>query len=306
MDLIHKPFTTKDLGGPWAILVGNFDGFHLGHQTLARRLLAQREHFGAKAALLTFEPHPKQVLQPEVPFYQIYPDQAKWRFMEEAGLDACLIAPFTHRFASLSPAEFLSRLFGYLTIKKILVGYDFNFGKGRSGSAEVMAAECEARGVEFEELGPIKEDGVTVSSTMIRRLLFEGDFDGAARFLGRPWAIEGRIEQGHQKGRELGFPTINLPSSILLPLKTGVYVAEVMIEGVCYKGVCNVGYKPTFEGEGLITEAFIFDFNQDAYGKWAQVFPKAFLRPEAKFESLNQLQGQIAKDVEKARVYWGL
>lgn len=306
MDLIYKPFTNQELTGSWAVLIGNFDGFHLGHQALARRLKEEAARLGAKAAILTFDPHPKQVLQPTVPFYQLYPNETKWRLIEASGLDACLIAPFTHKFAALSASDFLERLFRYIDLKKLLVGYDFNFGKGREGGSSLLERVCGERGVEFEEMPPVKIDGLTVSSTMIRRLLFEGEFDTAARFLGRPWAIEGEVTPGRRKGHDLGFPTINLPSATPLPLKPGVYVCRAHLLGQDWPGVCNVGYKPTFEGQSLVTEAHLFGFDQEAYGEAAQIRPFKFLREERRFESFEALAQQIAQDADQAREAHGL
>ncbi|OGH04265.1 MAG: riboflavin biosynthesis protein RibF [Candidatus Lambdaproteobacteria bacterium RIFOXYD1_FULL_56_27] len=306
MDLLYRPFSTEPLTGHWSLLIGNFDGFHLGHQALVARLREEQQRLGTHSALLTFDPHPKEVLQPEVPFYQIYQNPTKWRLFAEAGVDACWIAPFTHAFASLSAAEFLDRLFGHISLKKILVGYDFNFGKSREGSAHLLEMECQRRGVEFEVLGPVKHQGITVSSSLIRNLLFEGEFDRAQEFLGRRFAIEGPVTPGHRKGHQLGFPTLNLPTSGLLPLKLGVYGVEVAYNGKLYPGVCNIGFKPTFEGQNLITEAHLFNFDQEIYGQFVQVFPVVFLRDEERFPSLEALSNQIAQDVAQARQYFGL
>ncbi|MDT8446911.1 MAG: bifunctional riboflavin kinase/FAD synthetase [bacterium] len=305
MDLIYKPFTNQELTGSWAVLIGNFDGFHRGHQVLARRLCEESKRLGAKSAILTFDPHPKQVLQPTIPFYQLYPNESKWRLIEQAGLDACLIAPFTHKFSALAAEDFLDRLFRYIDLKKLLVGYDFNFGKGREGGAHLLEQVCRSRGIEFEKMAPVKLDGLTVSSTMIRRLLFEGDFISAEKFLGRRWAIEGAVMPGHRKGHDLGFPTLNLPSAAPLPLRLGVYQCEVALGGKLYPGVCNLGFKPTFEGQSLVTEAHLFGFDREAYGEWIQVFPIKFLREEERFGSFEALSRQIAVDVALAKELFG-
>ena len=186
------------------------------------------------------------------------------------------------------------------------MGYDFNFGKSREGSAQLFKEQCEARSIEFEVLPPVKHEGVTVSSTMIRRLLFEGDFKAAEKLLGRRWAIEGEVTPGMRKGHELGFPTINLPSQVCLPVKLGVYVCEVHLEGAVYPAVCNIGFKPTFEGQHLVTEAHLFGFSKDCYGAQAQIYPIQFLRDERKFNSLNELSLQIQRDATEAKQFFRL
>jgi len=306
MDLIFKPFNNRSFEGQWVVMVGNFDGFHLGHQALAQQMIKDQAQFGASSAILTFDPHPKQVLQPEVPFYQIYPNETKWDLIAETGIDACLIAPFSHQFSGLTAEEFTERLFRYMQIKKVLVGYDFNFGKGREGSADFFKEKCLEQGVEFEMVPAVKQEGFTVSSTLIRRLLFEADFVAAERFLGRRWSIAGEVTPGMRKGHELGFPTLNLPSEILWPIKLGVYICEVKFKGRLYPAVCNVGYKPTFEGRHLVAEAHLFGFGEEGYGEQAEIFPVQFLRPEEKFDSLEQLSRQIAVDVQAAKAHFGL
>jgi len=306
MKLLYKPFSNRQFEGDWVVMVGNFDGFHLGHQALAHQLTLDQKEFAASSAILTFDPHPKQVLQPEVPFYQIYPNETKWELIEQTGIDACLIAPFSHQFAGLSATEFMDRLFRYIRLKKVLVGYDFNFGKGREGSAQMFELQCQKNGVQFEMVAPVRHKGFTVSSTLIRRLLFEAEFKEAAHFLGRRWSIAGEVTQGMRKGHELGFPTLNLPSEVLLPIKLGVYVCEVLFKGTLYPAVCNVGYKPTFEGKHLVAEAHLFGFSEEGYGEHAEIFPVHFLREEKKFTSLELLSSQIQQDAAQARAYFGI
>ena len=138
MQIIHKKFSPHTLEGEWVLLIGNFDGVHAGHQALMKELTQAQQKYGAKSAILTFEPHPKMILQPHIPFTHIYDEETKWSLIANAGVDACFITPFTLDFAALSPTTFLKKLFAFAKIKKIIVGYDFNFGKDRQGSAQIL------------------------------------------------------------------------------------------------------------------------------------------------------------------------
>ncbi len=304
MELIHKLFNSDSLDGDWVITIGNFDGYHLGHQALVNQVLTDRKLKNSKGGVLTFDPHPKNVLQSQIPFRHLYSNESKWQFLEESGLDACFIIPFTTEFAALSSQEFLNGLFNFVKLKKIIVGYDFNFGKAREGSASYMKLEAEKQGIEFQQMEAIKMGDITVSSTMIRRLLFEGDFKNVRKFLGRQWSVSGIVQKGKLIGNTIGFPTMNLEPDILLPLKKGVFVCQAEVDGIRYNGVCNVGVVPTFNGKTLKVETHLFDFNEDAYGKKISVFPLHFIREEKKFNSVDELKQQIQRDVETSKQYF--
>lgn len=304
MNIIQKKFKSISLDGKWVITIGNFDGYHIGHQELVKHVLESKKKLGIKGGILSFEPHPKEVLQSQIPFRHIYDNESKLDFLKKSGLDACFIIPFTKQFAKMSSQDFLDRLFNFIQLEKIIVGYDFNFGKAREGSASLMKHESSKRGIEFLQLEAVKIGDITVSSTMIRRLLFEGEFDTVTRFLGRPWSINGVVREGRKLGHTLGFPTLNLEPNVLLPLKRGVYTCQVNLNGRSINGVCNVGINPTFEGKTLKVETHLFDFSEIAYGKSIEVFPLKFLREETKFNSVDELQTQIHKDVETAIAYF--
>jgi len=304
MNLIHKKFKTDSLDGSWVITIGNFDGFHVGHQALVNQVLKDKEAFGAKGGILTFDPHPKKVLQPKIPFRQIYDDHSKWEFMQKSGLDACFVIPFTLKFAGISPMTFVEKLFSFADIKKVIVGYDFNFGKARAGSASLLRLEAEKRNIEFLRMEAVQINDITISSTMIRRLLFEGDFETVGKYLGRPWSVNGKVAEGNKLGHSLGFPTINVEPSVLLPLRKGVYACQVDVKGKIYDGVANIGVKPTFGGEKLKVEMNIFDFNQNIYGEPVKVFPQKFIREEIKFNAIEELKSQIQKDSQVAKAFY--
>lgn len=297
MDLKIKGFRSNKIEGEWVVTIGNFDGYHLGHQALVKRVLFDRDRLGVKGGVLTFNPHPKILLQPNVPFRNLYDDQSKWSSLRDAGLDACILISFTREFSRLSPLEFIEKLFNTMDIVKIVVGYDFNFGKSREGSAVLMRDEAQKRGIEFEHLAPVKIKGLTVSSTMIRRLIFEGEFEVVKEFLGRAWSINGRVIKGQQLGRKLGFPTLNMEPQILLPIKEGVYAVEIKIKDKTFQGISNVGYRPTLKGQQFRVETHVFDLDRDIYGEHVSVYPVTFMRDEIKFESLETLKARIEKDV---------
>jgi riboflavin kinase/FMN adenylyltransferase len=304
MNFIHKKFKSDALDGNWVITIGNFDGYHLGHQALVKQVLQDKITLNAKGGVVTFDPHPKKVLQAQIPFRHIYSNEVKWKFLEHSGLDACFVIPFTTEFAALSSQEFLNELFGFVSLKKIIVGYDFNFGKAREGSASFMAQEAEKHGIEFQQLEAIQIGEITVSSTMIRRLLFEGDFKNVEKYLGRQWSITGIVQKGKRIGNTIGFPTMNLEPNVLLPLKRGVFCCQASFKGYRYDGVCNVGVNPTFNGKTLKVETHLFDFREDAYGESITVYPIKFLREEKRFNSVEELIIQIQKDVDISKQYF--
>jgi len=304
MEVLHKKFKPHELDGDWVLLIGNFDGVHLGHHALLQKLLKAQAKYQAKSAVLTFDPHPKMLLQPHIPFQHIYDEQTKLRLLASSGIDACFVIPFTHAFSKLTAQEFLTKLFDFITIKKIIVGYDFNFGRDRQGSSHVLQEEMNQRGIEFSQLPPVKLGETTASSTMIRRLLYEGDFTQAENLLGRPWEIHGTVQQGRQLGRELGFPTLNLFPEVLLPIRYGAYLAEVFLGEERWPAVCNIGHAPTVNSPLIKAEAHLFGFDRDAYGEEATIRPLEFLRDEQRFESLEALKNQIERDAAKAKDYF--
>lgn len=304
MEFIHKSFKNDSLEGDWVITIGNFDGYHLGHQALVNQVLTDKELLKAKGGVVTFDPHPKKVLQSQIPFRHLYSNETKWKFLEHSGLDACFVIPFTPEFAAQSSQEFLSQLFNFVRLKKIIVGYDFNFGKAREGSASFMAQEAEKQDIAFQQLDAVRIGDITVSSTMIRRLLFEGDFKNVERYLGRQWSVSGIVQKGKKIGNTIGFPTMNLEPDVLLPLKKGVFSCQVEIKGVRYDGVCNVGVNPTFNGKTLKVEAHLFDFKEDVYGEQITVYPLKFLREEKRFNSVEELIKQIQNDVDVSKRFF--
>ncbi|HFC97006.1 MAG TPA: bifunctional riboflavin kinase/FAD synthetase [Thermosulfurimonas dismutans] len=298
------------LKNPVATL-GNFDGVHVGHQALIRETLAWADSLGGEPLVITFEPHPRKVLQPAVPLRLLTPFEEKLEFFEELGLSSVLIIPFDREVADLPAEEFVEEYLVYgLRLSGLVVGFNYRFGRGRSGDSDLLRQMGERYGFQVRVIPPQVLDGQTVSSSLIRDFLLEGKVRRGGIFLGRPYTLRGRVIRGEARGHRLGFPTANLeiPSEKLLPAR-GVYAVKVFFRGEGkpglfpggWPGVMNIGEKPTFGRHALSVEVHIFDFEGDLYGQLLEVEVLTFLRPEKKFPSPTALIQQIAKDCMQAR-----
>lgn len=287
------------------LTIGNYDGLHLGHRRIIERIkLKAREQKGT-SMLMTFHPHPLTILKPEKFVGLITPLHVKRRLIEEAGVDVLFIVPFTDEFHLINPELFVdSLLMEKLGIKGLIVGYDFKFGKGGKGNVEYLTSKSTEYGFFFEIQAAITLDGEKVGSNRIRKMIQDGDVRKAAAHLGRPYMIEGTVIKGDGRGRTIGFPTINLKSDFPLIPKRGVYISMVEIDGKKFSAVTNVGYNPTFDGQGLTIETYILDFSQDLYGREIALYFLNRIRDEVKFSSVDELKGRIWKDVETAREYF--
>ncbi|MGD9579001.1 MAG: bifunctional riboflavin kinase/FAD synthetase [Syntrophorhabdus sp.] len=287
------------------LTIGNYDGLHLGHRRIIERIkLKAREQKGT-SMLMTFHPHPLTILKPEKFVGLITPLHVKRRLIEEAGVDVLFIVPFTDEFHLINPELFVdSLLMEKLGIKGLIVGYDFKFGKGGKGNVEYLTSKSTEYGFFFEIQAAITLDGEKVGSNRIRKMIQDGDVRKAAAHLGRPYMIEGTVIKGDGRGRTIGFPTINLKSDFPLIPKRGVYISMVEIDGKKFSAVTNIGYNPTFDGQGLTIETYILDFSQDLYGREIALYFLNRIRDEVKFSSVDELKGRIWKDVETAREYF--
>ncbi|MDX5366377.1 MAG: bifunctional riboflavin kinase/FAD synthetase [Alphaproteobacteria bacterium] len=286
--------------------LGNFDGVHRGHQQVIGRAAEVAEELGVPLGVLVFEPHPQQFFFPDRPFFRLTPFRAKARLLERMGVDVLAALPFDERMSKMLAPEFVMDVLvkGLHTVH-VVAGYDFRFGKGRGGDAATLRYMGEMEGFGTDIVDEVKNGGVTFSSTRIRELLGKGDPRGAAELLGHWWTVETHIQQGDQRGRTIGFPTANLPLEDHVEPALGVYAVRVEIEDGphkgTYDGVANVGRRPTFDKQDVLLEAHIFDFAGDIYGAHAAVSFIEFIRPERKFDGLDSLKAQIARDSEKAR-----
>ena len=289
---------------PTVVTVGNFDGVHLGHQALIRRVVEDAHVLGAASALVTFHPHPQAVLRShQMPILTSL--RLRLRLFEQLGLDQAGVIAFTPAFAQLPAGRFVEDcLIAPFRLKKLIIGYDFAFGRNREGTAELLMQVAHERGFGFEVFPAVTLGDETVSSTRIRGFLQAGEFAHAARLLGRPYSVLEPVLQGRQQGRLLGFPTLNQVPEEPLPIPFGVYAVRARVAEQMLGGVANYGIRPTVEGGGApILETFLFDFSGDLYGQLIEVLPLKRLREERKFPSLDALEAQIAKDRDAARAY---
>jgi riboflavin kinase/FMN adenylyltransferase len=287
------------------VSIGNFDGLHLGHQKILRAVAERAPAFGALAAAVTFDPHPLKVLRPQQAPSLLQTLEQKVAGFIELGLDAALVLNFDSALAVLSPEEFVRRtLAGPLRSTVVLVGRSFRFGHQQAGNAERLRELGVKYGFAVEIVEPVIVDGEVVSSSVVRSAVAEGRLARAARMLGRPFALTGKILRGTGRGSSLVFPTLNLaPEQELLP-KPGVYATETIVGARLYRSATNVGIRPTFDGGALSVESHLFDFSEDLVSGRIEVRFWERLRDERKFSGPQELRRQIAADLDQTREFF--
>ena len=285
------------------VTLGNFDGVHVGHTEILTRVVRQAADRGDRAVVVTFFPHPTAVLAPAHAPAALGSLRDRLARMRDIGVDTVVVQHFTRAFASLTADEFIERwLVQRLAAAKVIIGHSVNFGRGRSGNAATLEAAGRRLGFDVEIVGPVTVDGVAVSSTEVRGRLQAGDVTSAARLLGRPYSVEGRVIVGDRRGHTLGFPTANLRPGIPILAADGVYAVRAQWNGEQRAGVANVGRKPTFGAGNVRTlEAHLFDFQGDLYGTRLHVDFVERLRGEMRFGSVDALVEQIGRDAQGAR-----
>jgi riboflavin kinase / FMN adenylyltransferase len=285
------------------LTIGNFDGVHRGHQTLFRKAKEWAVTLSGESVVITFHPHPLQILAPGQGPLFITSHERKLELIALCGIDVAVVVPFSKQFARMSARDFVKVLLvDKIGAKAIIVGEDYRFGYSREGDIDFLQRMGDKYRFRVETVSGVEMDGTVVSSTLIRQFIQEGDVREANRLLGRPYEIAGVVIPGHQRGgRLLGFPTANISLSGQAPPKPGVYVVEVKIGDGTYGGAANVGYNPTFGGNDLSIEVFVFDFDENIYEKLIRVYFVERLRDEKRFSGPEELTLQIRKDVEQAR-----
>lgn len=289
------------------VALGNFDGFHLGHQAVVGRAVARARAEGRPALVATFDPHPVRHFRPETPPFRLTTLDQRERLFAAAGVDAMIVFHFDAALASLSAEDFVMlRLFDLLRVKGVVTGEDFTFGKGKRGTVADLAIFGDALGFAAETVAPVMLEGTAVSSSRIREALRAGDMRGAARLLTRPFAIEGVVQHGDKLGRTIGYPTANLDMGKYLRPAYGIYaVMGRLQDGTMLKGAANLGIRPTFDPPKELLEPHFFDFAGDLYGQTIEVALVDYLRPEAKFDDLDALVRQMDADCARARTILG-
>ena len=296
--------TTFTSEKPTVITIGTFDGVHLGHQKIIKRVVETAHKNGLLATVFTFFPHPRMIVQHDQQLKLIHTLTEKKQFLQSLGVDLLIVQPFNEAFANLSAEAFVSELLvKHLRVQKVIIGYDHHFGKNRTANIDNMRHFGEQYGFSVEEI-PVQEvDEVSVSSTKIRQALNEGKVEIAEHYLGVPYSFIGKVVHGLKLGRTIGFPTANLQveASYKLIPKDGVYVVYSLIEGRKVYGMMSIGKNPTIQGKGASIEVYFFDFNQDLYGQDLTIYFVKYLREERKFSSVSLLKKQMQDDETAAR-----
>lgn len=286
------------------IALGNFDGFHLGHQAVAKEAIDWARAEGRPAIIATFDPHPVQLFQPDAPPFRLTTLEQRQELYLAAGATAMLVFHFDRELANTSAEDFVKVLLAErLGVAGVVTGEDFTFGKGRAGNRALLSELGREVGIESRAVPPVMDGGEPVSSSRIRAALRAGDPEEAARLLTRPFAIRGVVEHGDKRGRTIGYPTANLHVEQYLRPHYGVYAVtgRVLATGQELKGAANIGVRPQFEPPKELLEPYFFDFSGDLYGQEIEVGFHHFLRGEAKFDSLDGLVEQMERDCDEAR-----
>ena len=284
------------------VTIGNFDGVHLGHRELFRKLISEAKERHTQSVVITFDPHPQKIMHPERrPFFLLTPLDEKLSLIQSCNVDAVILIPFSMEFAETTAKEFVEDiLWKRLLLRKLLVGYDYAFGKGKEGNAEFLKTSGKKLGFEVEEIGAVKSDGIISSSTAIRLAILDGNVKQASEMLGRPYGVTGTVVRGYRRGTDMGYPTANIRSEKVIPA-IGVYAIIAELDGVRHSGVINIGTNPTFGNKEISAEVHLLDFKGDIYGRKVTIFFIARLRDEITFNNPEELGRQIQSDIQKAR-----
>jgi riboflavin kinase/FMN adenylyltransferase len=294
----HVPGTAR--GG--ALAIGNFDGVHRGHQALIRATREEAARLGGPAGVIMFEPHPREFFQPDKPHFRLTPLPRKLELLATFGLDVAVVLRFDQALAGLAADDFIARVIsGALAARHIVVGYDFRFGKARSGDPETLRQAGAAQGFGVTVVAQVAEAGEVFSSNAIRAELAQGDVKGAALMLGHWWRVSGPVVGGAKRGTGLGFPTANLALPAGTALGHGIYATRVHIGRETFGGAAYLGNRPMFDNGEPILEVFLLDFEDDLYGREIAVEFIDFVRADARLASLEALQEQMALDVARVR-----
>jgi riboflavin kinase/FMN adenylyltransferase len=287
------------------LTIGNFDGVHRGHRALLAKLTAQAHQAGLPAAVMSFEPNPREFFAPQSAPARLASLREKLQLLAECGVDQAYVCRFNARFAALTAEQFIERIVRGLGVRHLIIGDDFRFGKGRSGDFAMLQQAGREHGFGVEAMETLVHEGERVSSSAVREALEAGDLEHAERLLGRPYCISGRVIHGEKLGRKLGYATANIQLKRLRAPLSGIFV--VTVDGIgdrAYEGVASLGVRPTVTTSGRSTlEVYIFDFDGDLYRAHLRVNFLHKLRDEAKFDTLEALTAQIARDVADAKAH---
>jgi riboflavin kinase/FMN adenylyltransferase len=304
---IYRSFEEIKYDKKTILTVGTFDGVHKGHKAILRRLINDAEKSGLRDLVMTFHPHPQQVVKrrDKIMIELLTTIDERIELFEKNGISNVLIIPFTYQFSQTPPDVFIREMIvGKVGVSKILIGYDHMFGRNREGDLSLLKAQGERFDFEVEKLDARQEKNLIISSTKIRIALKSKDLQLANELLGYNYSAQGTVIEGDRRGRTIGYLTANIQlddNAKLLPAD-GVYFVKVYLDGESYYGMTNIGMRPTFDNDiGRTFETYIFDFDSDIYGKKLKVEFLEFIRDELKFDNIEQLIAQLKKDEEKCR-----
>ncbi len=285
-----------------ALAIGNFDGVHRGHQEVLGEAIRIARQEGLRAGAVIFEPHPREFFAPDTPFFRLTPLPLKLELLDALGLDQTFVIPFDRELASLSAETFATEVVAKgLGASHVVVGHDFSYGKGRSGTTAELASLGRVLGFGVDVVAPVGAGAPIFSSSRVREHLRQGETREAADQLGYWWRVRGQVSEGAGRGKGLGFPTLNLPLDPGQDLRHGIYAMRVAHDGKLYHAAGYVGSRPTFGVGKPMLEAYLLDFEGDLYGQEVEIEFIAFLRPDATFASPEALAAQMRDDCEQAR-----
>lgn len=308
MELIRTLRKADIVSGGCVVTVGNFDGVHAGHRAVLGQLQQHARELGLPSLVMIFEPQPLEYFQPESAPARLTSFREKFSLLAAQGIDKLVCLRFQESLAQVSAEEFVERLFiQALGMKRIIIGDDFRFGKGREGDIRTLRKMGQKAGFDVLPLDSFTMAGERVSSSRVRQALMAHDFETASALLGRHYSISGRVKHGDKRGRQLGFPTANISLSKTRTTLLGVYAVYVNgLDGRRYEGVANIGTRPVFDGKQLLLEVHLLDYSDDIYARHISVEFLQLLREEQKFASIDELRSQISRDIDDARAIFKL
>ena len=286
-----------------ALAIGNFDGVHRGHQALLQAAKDAAAKTGGKAGVILFEPHPRELFQPDKPHFRLTPLPRKLELLEAFGLGLAVVLRFDAALAGLSAEAFIAQvLVQKLGVSHVVVGYDFHFGKGRSGDPETLRRAAAAHGFAVTVVAQVADAGEVFSSSAIRAELAQGDVQGAAEMLGHWWRVTGMVIGGARRGTVLGFPTANIALPAATALAHGIYAVRVLVDGKTHPAAAYLGTRPTFDDGAPVLEVFLLDFDDNLYGRQIAVDFIDHIRGDRRFDSIDDLKAQMQHDCDRARI----
>lgn len=304
----HDPLKQTDLPKGCVATIGNFDGMHVGHQEIVRGVVERARALGVPSTVVTFHPHPLSIVAPDRVPRQILTLAQKEEILDQLGVDALLIVPFTHEFSRWTSDKFIDDfLVRVLHVREVHIGRDFCFGAGREGNLAKLESKGSEHGFAVRGVDEVRVHGMRVSSSLVRRGIEKGAMRATTLALGRTYFVDGRVATGRKLGRRIGFPTVNLdPANDLFP-GSGVYVTTCRFESFArsFESVTNIGVRPTlYENYATTIESHIFDFDSNVYGDTVRVYFHQLLRREKQFRSALELTNQIRQDIQQSRLYF--